>query len=62
LLSLSVSVSVSLILPLQIEIIVPISLSPLQKHVYKGVLEKNAELLEAILESRKKRLKAATRA
>jgi hypothetical protein len=30
--------------------------------VYKGVLEKNAELLEAILESRKKRLKAATRA
>jgi SNF2 family DNA or RNA helicase len=59
---LSVSVSVSLILPLQIEIIVPISLSPLQKHVYKGVLEKNAELLEAILESRKKRLKAATRA
>jgi hypothetical protein len=33
-------------------------LAPLQKQVYKGILEKNAELLEAILQSRKKKLKA----
>ena len=33
----------------QSEIIVPISLRPLQKQLYKGVLEKNADLLEAIL-------------
>jgi hypothetical protein len=40
---------------LQIEIIVPISLTPLQKSVYKGILEKNAEILKAVTEARRKR-------
>jgi hypothetical protein len=42
---------------LQIEIIVPISLAPLQKHVYKGILERNADILKAIAEARRKRIK-----
>ncbi|WWC88517.1 uncharacterized protein L201_003428 [Kwoniella dendrophila CBS 6074] len=43
-------------LPPKIEIIVPISLTPLQKQVYKGVFEKNAELIQAILKARRRRL------
>ena len=39
----------------QIEIIVPISLTPIQKHVYKSILERNAEILKAIAQSRKRR-------
>ncbi|WVF69124.1 hypothetical protein IAT40_003898 [Kwoniella sp. CBS 6097] len=46
-------------LPPKIEIIVPISLSPLQKQVYKGVFERNADLIKAILQARQKRLRAA---
>ncbi|OCF38336.1 hypothetical protein I317_07902 [Kwoniella heveanensis CBS 569] len=45
-------------LPPKIEIIVPISLSPLQKQVYKGVFERNADLIQAILLARQKRLRA----
>ncbi|WVQ96611.1 hypothetical protein IAU59_003716 [Kwoniella sp. CBS 9459] len=44
-------------LPPKIEIIVPISLSPLQKQVYKGVFERNADLIQAILRARQKRLR-----
>lgn len=43
----------------QIEIIVPISLSSMQKEIYRGIYEKNADLLAAIVESRKKKAKAA---
>ncbi|WVR06458.1 hypothetical protein IAU60_003489 [Kwoniella sp. DSM 27419] len=47
-------------LPPKIEIIVPISLSPIQKQVYKSVFERNAELIQAIIQARKKRLKGFT--
>ena len=40
----------------QVEIIVPISLTPLQKHVYKGILERNAEILKAITAARRKKI------
>lgn len=40
----------------KVEIIVPISLTPLQKHVYKGILERNADILKAIAASRRKRI------
>lgn len=43
----------------QVEIIVPISLSPAQKKVYKGILEHNAELLKAMLNSRQKKVRKA---
>jgi hypothetical protein len=43
----------------QIEIIVPISLSSMQKEIYRGIYEKNADLLRAIVESRKKKTKKA---
>ncbi|WWC62726.1 uncharacterized protein I303_105323 [Kwoniella dejecticola CBS 10117] len=46
-------------LPPKIEIIVPISLTPLQKQVYKGIFEKNSDLIQAILRARKKKLKNA---
>lgn len=43
------------------EIIVPISLAPLQKNIYKTVLERNAEVLKAIAASKaRKARKAAT--
>ncbi|WRT67913.1 uncharacterized protein IL334_004887 [Kwoniella shivajii] len=45
-------------LPPKIEIIVPISLTPLQKQVYKGVFERNAELIQVLLRARKKKLKS----
>ncbi|KAK8858701.1 hypothetical protein IAR55_002930 [Kwoniella newhampshirensis] len=48
-------------LPPKIEIIVPISLSPLQKQVYKGIYEKNADVIQAILQARQKKSRAAGR-
>nr|XP_019045482.1 hypothetical protein I302_05872 [Kwoniella bestiolae CBS 10118]OCF24412.1 hypothetical protein I302_05872 [Kwoniella bestiolae CBS 10118] len=44
-------------LPPKIEIIVPISLTPIQKQVYKSVFEKNSEVIQAILRARKKRMR-----
>ncbi|WWC96240.1 hypothetical protein V866_003107 [Kwoniella sp. B9012] len=44
-------------LPPKIEIIVPISLTAIQKQIYKGVFEKNSELIQAILRARKKRMR-----
>jgi len=41
----------------QIEIIVPISLTPIQKRVYRGILEKNADLIKAVMAQRKKKPK-----
>lgn len=41
---------------IQVEIIVPISLTPLQKHVYRGILERNAEILEAIAKARRRKI------
>lgn len=41
------------------EIIVPISLTPLQKNVYKSILERNADVLKAIAEARRKKAKKA---
>jgi hypothetical protein len=46
-------------LTMQIEIIVPISLTPIQKKVYKSVLEKHADLIQAVMAQRKKRPKPA---
>jgi hypothetical protein len=43
----------------QIEIIVPISLTPIQKHVYRGILEKHADLIRAVMAGRKKKVKPA---
>ncbi|ORY30527.1 SNF2 family N-terminal domain-domain-containing protein [Naematelia encephala] len=43
-------------LPPKVEIIVPISLAPLQKQVYKSILERNAELLKAIADAKRKRI------
>jgi len=43
-----------------VEIIVPISLTPLQKHVYKGILERNADILKTIAVSRRKRIAKAS--
>ncbi|WWD18597.1 hypothetical protein CI109_103050 [Kwoniella shandongensis] len=45
-------------LPPKIEIIVPISLAPLQKQVYKGIFEKNADVIQAILRARQKKNRA----
>ncbi|ORY25961.1 SNF2 family N-terminal domain-domain-containing protein [Naematelia encephala] len=42
--------------PKSVEIIVPISLAPLQKQVYKSILERNAELLKAIADAKRKRI------
>ncbi|OCF72795.1 hypothetical protein I204_06024 [Kwoniella mangroviensis CBS 8886] len=44
-------------LPPKIEIIVPISLTAIQKQIYKGVFEKNSELIQAILRARKRRMR-----
>lgn len=41
------------------EIIVPISLTPIQKQIYRSVLEKNAEFIQAILQQRKKKAKVS---
>lgn len=41
----------------QIEIIVPISLTPIQKRVYRGILEKNADIIKAVMAQRKKKPK-----
>lgn len=35
----------------------PISLTPLQKNVYKTILEKNVDVLKAIAEARRKKAK-----
>lgn len=35
----------------------PISLTPIQKHVYRGILEKHADLIRAVMANRKKRPK-----
>ncbi|ODO05160.1 hypothetical protein L198_01848 [Cryptococcus wingfieldii CBS 7118] len=45
-------------LPPKVEIIVPITLSPMQKQVYKGIFERNAEVIQEILRVRQKRSKA----
>jgi hypothetical protein len=42
----------------KIEIIVPISLTPIQKRVYRGILEKNADIIKAVMAQRKKRPKS----
>ncbi|EIW67468.1 hypothetical protein TREMEDRAFT_40234, partial [Tremella mesenterica DSM 1558] len=42
-------------LPPKVEIIVPISMMQLQKSVYKGILEKNAELIRSLLAAKKKK-------
>ncbi|KAL7423006.1 hypothetical protein Q5752_002304 [Cryptotrichosporon argae] len=42
-------------LPPKVEIIVPISLSPLQKGLYKSILQRNADIIDAMLEARRKR-------
>ncbi|ORX37279.1 SNF2 family N-terminal domain-domain-containing protein [Kockovaella imperatae] len=48
-------------LPPKIEIIVPISLAPLQKNVYKTILERNADLLKAIGEARQRKVQKEAR-
>lgn len=42
-------------LTIQIEIIVPISLTPVQKKIYKGILERHADLIQAVMQQRKKK-------
>jgi len=44
----------------QVEIIVPISLAPLQKNIYKTILERNADVLKAIAENKAKKARKAT--
>ena len=57
--SLCLTVKVVTVLILQVEIIVPISLTPIQKQVYRSVLEKNAEFLQAMLQQKNKKAKVA---
>lgn len=45
-------------LPPKVEIIVPISLAPLQKQMYKGIFENHAGIIEDILKARQKRRQA----
>ncbi|OWZ62862.1 hypothetical protein AYX15_05060 [Cryptococcus neoformans] len=45
-------------LPPKVEIIVPISLTPLQKQMYKGIFENHAEIIQDILKARQKRRRA----
>ncbi|WVQ73256.1 hypothetical protein IAR50_002824 [Cryptococcus sp. DSM 104548] len=45
-------------LPPKVEIIVPITLTPVQKQVYKGIFERNADVIREILRVRQRRLKA----
>ena len=42
----------------EIEIIVPISLSPLQKHLYRLIVDRNVEHIKAVAEARQKKAKA----
>ncbi|KAE8538898.1 hypothetical protein D1P53_005266 [Cryptococcus gattii VGV] len=42
-------------LPPKVEIIVPISLTPLQKQMYKGIFENHADIIQDILKARQKR-------
>nr|KIR49743.1 hypothetical protein I312_00833 [Cryptococcus bacillisporus CA1280] len=42
----------------QVEIIVPISLTPLQKQMYKGIFENHADIIQDILKARQKRRRA----
>ncbi|WVN90608.1 uncharacterized protein L203_105849 [Cryptococcus depauperatus CBS 7841] len=44
-------------LPPKVEIIVPITLTPLQKQVYKSIIEKNVEVIQEILKVRQKKMK-----
>ncbi|KAL0255804.1 hypothetical protein I308_100613 [Cryptococcus tetragattii IND107] len=45
-------------LPPKVEIIVPISLTPLQKQMYKGIFENHADIIQDILKARQKRRRA----
>ncbi|KIR36110.1 pol II transcription elongation factor [Cryptococcus deuterogattii MMRL2647] len=45
-------------LPPKVEIIVPISLTPLQKQMYKGIFENHADIIQDILKARQKRRQA----
>ncbi|WVQ83032.1 hypothetical protein IAT38_005170 [Cryptococcus sp. DSM 104549] len=49
-------------LPPKVEIIVPITLTTLQKQMYKGVIEKNADVIQSIIQQRQRRAKAIDKA